>query len=387
MQRLVLVAAVALAAAIVAGATAAGDHEPRYRPLPDTASWATVLKTTIGLEGLTADRHGNLYTPGRGVTPCPILRTSPSGGAAVTVGNIPAPCNPAGLAFDRDGDLFVADGDRIVTLRPNAANPPTATVFATGVPGANGVAFDGRGNLWVSDGVTSQGRVWRIGSDRTPVEAFRIQPMANDVNLVGGVGGVGRDPRGLPPGTITITPTSRQAANTLGSQHLVANGLAFDRDGTLFVADTARGAIWRVALDHRGRVRSPTGCDTTFTPNTLCLDSVFVAHPFLEGADGIVIDRDGNVIAAVNERNAIVVVTDEGRTVELFRNPVDPATRLRNEGSLEFPTSPVIVGRTLCVTSSDGARRDNFPNSAGEVGPAVPDRAKVTCLEEKLPVR
>jgi len=68
MQRLVLVAAVALAAAIVAGATAAGDHEPRYRPLPDTASWATVLKTTIGLEGLTADRHGNLYTPGRGVT-------------------------------------------------------------------------------------------------------------------------------------------------------------------------------------------------------------------------------------------------------------------------------------------------------------------------------
>jgi len=387
MQRLVLVAAVALAAAIVAGATAAGDHEPRYRPLPDTASWATVLKTTIGLEGLTADRHGNLYTPGRGVTPCPILRTSPSGGAAVTVGNIPAPCNPAGLAFDRDGDLFVADGDRIVTLRPNAANPPTATVFATGVPGANGVAFDGRGNLWVSDGVTSQGRVWRIGSDRTPVEAFRIQPMANDVNLVGGVGGVGRDPRGLPPGTITITPTSRQAANTLGSQHLVANGLAFDRDGTLFVADTARGAIWRVALDHRGRVRSPTGCDTTFTPNTLCLDSVFVAHPFLEGADGIVIDRDGNVIAAVNERNAIVVVTDEGRTVELFRNPVDPATRLRNEGSLEFPTSPVIVGRTLCVTSSDGARRDNLPNSAGEVGPAVPDRAKVSCLEEKLPVR
>jgi sugar lactone lactonase YvrE len=217
---------------------------------------------------------------------------------------------------------------------------------------------------------------------------FRVQPMANDVHLdATGVGGVGRDNRGLPPGTITITPTGRQAANTLGSQHLVANGLAFDRGGDLLIADTARGAIWRVAIDHKGRVKSPMGCDTTFTSNTLCLDNVLVAHPFLEGVDGIVLDRKDNIIGAVNERNAIVVVPREGRTVELFRNPVDPATRLRNTGPLEFPTSPVIVGRTLCVTSSDGARRDNFPNTAGEVTPAGPDRAKVSCLDEDLPVR
>jgi len=386
MQRLVLVAAVALAAAVIAGATAVGGHEPRYRPLPSDAPWSTVFKAPIGLEGLTADRRGNLYTPGRaGAGPCPIHRAHPSGGTATVVGNLPAPCNPAGLAFDRDGDLFVADSGRILTLRPDAAAPPTATVYATGVPGANGVAFDERGDLWVSDGTTGQGRVWRIGSDRAPVEVFRVQPLANDVNVAGGVGGVGRDVRGLPPGTITITPNGRSAANTEGSQHLVANGLAFDRRGTLFVADTARGAIWRVALDHRGRVRSPTGCDTTFTPNTLCLDNVFVAHPYLDGADGIVLDRRGNIVVAANERNAIVVVTAEGRTIELFRNPVDPATRLRNQGPMEFPTSPVIVGRTLCVTHSDGARRDNFPNSGGDVTPAGPDRAKVSCLGEKLP--
>jgi sugar lactone lactonase YvrE len=48
--------------------------------------------------------------------------------------------------------------------------------------------------------------------------------------------------RGLPPGTITIIEGGRQASNTLGSQHLVANGLAFGEDGTLFVADTARSA-------------------------------------------------------------------------------------------------------------------------------------------------
>ena len=158
----------------------------------------------------------------------------------------------------------------------------------------------------------------------------------------------------------------------------MANGIAFDRDGDLLVADTARGAIWHVAIDHRGRVRSPTGCDTTFTTNTLCLDNVLVAHPYLEGVDGITLDRAGNIVGAVNERNAIVVVTPD-RTIELFRNPV-AASRLRNTGPLEFPTSPVIAGRTLCVTSSDGARRDNFPTTPGE-------GAKVSCLDEDLPVR
>jgi sugar lactone lactonase YvrE len=378
MRRLALAAAVAIAGAVLAGTTAIGGHEPRYRPLPDDTSWTTVLRTGVGLEGLTTDRRGNLYTPGRGVAPCPILRTTVDGGTPQVVGNIAAPCNPTGLAFDDDGDLFIADGNRIVTLRPNAAAPPTATVYATDVPGANGVAFDRGGRLWVSDGGTSQGRVWRIGSDRIPVEVLRVQPLANDVNLdATGVGGVGRDNRSLPPGTITITPNGRQAANTLGSQHLVANGIAFDGD-TLYVADTARGAIWRARIDHKGRLQSPTGCDSTFTSNTLCLDNVLVAHPFLEGVDGIVLDRAGNILGAVNERNAIVVVT-ENRTIELFRNPV-AATRLRNEGPLEFPTSPVIVGRTLCVTSSDGARRDNFPNAPGE-------GAKVSCLDEDLPVR
>ena len=298
----------------------------------------------------------------------------------MTVGNIPAPCGPAGLAFDRHGDLFVADGGddgEIHRLRPSASNPPTSTVFAKGVPGANGVAFDTRGDLWVSDGTTALGRVWRIGDDRKPVEVFRVQPMVNDVVISKpaavppvDISGVGRDPRSAPPATVTFTPNGRQASNTLGSQHLVANGLAFDRDGSLFIGDTARGAIWRVDLDRRGNLRGSTGCDTTFTSNTLCLDNVFVQHPTLEGVDGIALDRQGNVIAAVNERNAVVVATARDGVVELFRNPV-AAERLRNDGPLEFPTSPVIVGRKLCLTHSDGSRRDNYPSSGGEVGPTA----------------
>jgi sugar lactone lactonase YvrE len=351
---------VGLAAAAVVATTAGvaiGDHDGP-RPLKDDARWTTVFKPPAGvsIEGLTSDRRGDLYAPGRGVVPCPVFRVR---GSAV-VGNLPGPCNPAGLAFGPDGRLNIADSGRIMVLRPDAATPPTATVFATGVPGSNGLAFDRRGDLWVTDGTTAQGRVWRIGRDGVPQEVFRVQPIANDL-------GVGRDVRGLPPGTITITETGRQASNTLGSQHLVANGIAFDRD-TAYVADTARGAIWRVRLDHRGRVISRTGCDTTFTPNTLCLDAIMVQHPYLEGADGIVLDADENIFVSVNERNSIAVVTDEGRAVEYFRNPV--AAGRRNVGPLEFPTSPVLVGRRLCTTNSDGNRRDNSPVEPGE-GPKV----------------
>jgi sugar lactone lactonase YvrE len=281
----------------------------------------------------------------------------------------------------------VADGDEVLRLTPNAAAPPTATVFTSGLAGANGLAFDRRGNLWISDGQTGQGRVWRVAPGGGPAtEVFRVQPLANEVNLIDGVGGVGRDVRNLPPGTITVTPTTRNAANTAGSQPIVANGLAFARDGSLLVTDTARGAIWRVELDRQGGLRSRVGCDTTFTPNTLCLQHLLVAHPLLEGADGIVLDRAGNLWLTANERNAILVVRPWRQVIEVFRNEPDGASRLRNTGPLEFPTSPVLTGRRLCLAHFDVNRRDNAPNSAGEVGPDGPDRAKVSCLDQRLPV-
>ena len=377
--------AVAVLTVPAVGAGAADDAVDGSRPLAE-ASFTTVFTPALGIEGLTGDHAGNLYSAARGGTePCPVYRVPAAGGPAYVVGTLPAPCGPAGIAFDSDGLLHVADSGRIMVLRPDATNPPTATVFAAGVPGSNGIAFDRRGTLWVSDGTTGQGRVWRVGGDGVPTEVFRVQPMVNEVNLVDGVGGVGRDPRSAPPATVTVTPTGRSAANTAGSQHLVANGLAFDRHGTLFVADTARGAVWRVSFDGHGALTSPVGCDTTFTANTLCLDNVFVAHPYLEGLDGIALDRAGTIWGTANERNAVVTVSRTGRVVEFFRNEADATTRLRNNGPMEFPTSPFLIGSRLCITHSDGGRRDNFPNTGGEVAPAPsPAVAKISCLDQRL---
>jgi sugar lactone lactonase YvrE len=358
------------------------------------ASFSTLITTPLVIEGLTNDDQGNLYAPGRSTTngdPCPVWRIPIDNPTLTIVGLVPAPsatatCSPSGLAFGPDGNLYVTQTDRIYKFMPSSSSPPTADLFASGVPGTNGLAFDRSGNLWTGDGTTGQGRVWKITNQGTVTEMFRIPPLSNEVNLASGVGGIGRDVRTLGPGTITVTATSRNAANALGSQPLVANGVAFTRRGNLLVADTARGAIWVARIRSDGTISSPMGCDTTFTANTLCLDNVVVAHPMLEGADGIVLDTAGNIWADANERNAVIYVSISGDVIEVFRNPPDAATQLRNAGPLETPASPVLAGHKFCTSNSDGNRRDNFPSTAGEIGGTGQPKGKISCLDQRVNV-
>jgi sugar lactone lactonase YvrE len=380
---------------------------------PHTATFSTFITTPRAIEGLTGDHAGNLYTggtpiPSLGDTFCPVWRINLSSPTLVLVGKLPTPCSPLGMALHETGDLFVADGAnaKVWSLTPNDATPPTATAFATGVPGVNGVAFDREGNLWLSDGGTGQGRVWKIGgaggvcepSFAGCAEAFRIQPMRNGITLGGDISvvptsaeptqGVGRQARTFPHTAAGGNP-----------QDIVANGLAFNHSGDLFVADTARGALWKVDFDRHGNLQSPTNCDPTFPDNTLCLDNVFVAHPLLEGADGIALDQAGNIWVDANERNAVAVVTTEGRVFEVFRTPVNTAG-LRNAADtavgdahiLEFPTSPFLSGKTFCTASLDANRRDNFPRSAGEVDSGNTtgtgkDLGKISCMDQELHIR
>src|SRR5215831_3257578 len=394
------------------GSSAWGDED--RLPFPKDATFTTLITTPRAIEGLTGDNQRNLYTGGSGTSPCPVWRININQPHLIPVGFVvptpPAPTNCAftGIAFDEAENLYVADGAAgiIYFFNPSAKNPPTAAIFAQGVPGTNGLAFDRRGNLWTGDGTTGQGRVWKITSPGAncaatpPVncsEVFRIQPMSNTVNLdADNVGGVGRDIRDLPPGTITVTPTTRNAATLLGSQPLVANGLAFNRRGDLFNIDTARGALWKIEFDEYGNLKSPTGCDTTFTENTLCLSNIFVAHPILEGGDGIALDVFGNIWVDANERNAVAFVTRHGKVFEVFRNPVN-SNGLRNSANtadgnrhiLEFPTSPFLTGKLFCTSQSDGNRRDNSPRDVGEVNGGAPQDgptplAKISCMDQEL---
>ena len=377
-SQLVLCTLLAVTATVTAPGATAKEGDPIVAA-GATAKWTTVYKSPLAIEGLTGDHQGNLYIAQRGGSiGCPILRIRPPAGVAVLVGTVPAPCSPSGLTFDAGGKLYVTGvgsaQDAIAVLTPSSASPPTATQFATGVPGANGIAFDKQGALWATDGGTSLGRVWKIpAGGGAGVEMFRIPTVA-------AANGVGRQVQ-------TLQGTQTPAVNP-NPQTIVANGIEFSKDGSaVFVADTARGAVWRVLLDPKGNLAVKLGCDTAYPANTLCADTLLVQNPQLEGADGLVLDSSGNVWVAANERNAISVVEQSGQVVEFFRSPPDATTGLRNAGPLETPTSPLLLGRVLCVTQSDGNRRDNSPNSAGDVGPGTPYLGKVSCLQGLLPVR
>jgi hypothetical protein len=194
---------------------------------PYKVTVTTLITTPLVIEGLTNDNNGNMYAPGRATSagqPCPVYKVNVYHPTLVTVGQVPAPsatgsCSPSGLAFGPDGQLYVTQTDSIYRFTPSESSPPTATLFASNVPGTNGLAFDWNGNLWTGDGTTGAGRVWMIDHAGTPLEMFRIPPMVNEVNQA--AGGIGRDVRSLPPGTVAVTAT---AAVVVGVLYLIALG-------------------------------------------------------------------------------------------------------------------------------------------------------------------
>ena len=275
---------------------------------------------TVIVESITADSSGMLYLPDR-VTGN-ILRVDPKSPKAVAVGRIEARevegktvnADPSGVAFNPQGDLFVAVGPfrEVVRIRGadlNPAKPGLAQTFATGVPGANGIAFDRQGNLFVGAGAS--GIVYRVGPNGGAAEA---------------VAQIDKHVRTLPDGKT--------------QQQIVANGVAFDANGVLHVADTARGAIWKIAIGPDGKGSKPL---------------LLAQSALLEGADGLAFDRSGTLWVVANELNAISTVTPAGEVRQIAKNG--------SQGPLEFPSAIVFVGDRGYVSNFDTPRRDNLDSN------------------------
>ena len=103
------------------------------------------------------------------------------------------------------------------------------------------------------------------------------------------------------------------------------------------MADTARGAIWKVEIQPDGKSGKPV---------------LLVQSPLLEGADGLAFDGRGKLWVAANERNAVVTVTVDGKAQEVAKND--------SQGPLEFPSAIVFVGQTAYISNFDTPRRDNM---------------------------
>ena len=118
---------------------------------------------------------------------------------------------------------------------------------------------------------------------------------------------------------------------------IAANGLKFDAAGVLHVADTSRGAVWKVVIGADGKGGKP---------------ALLAQSPLLEGADDMAFNSNGELWVAANELNAIVSVSPAGAVKNIAKNG--------SKGPLEFPSAIVFVGKTAYISNFDVPRRDNL---------------------------
>lgn len=270
------------------------------------ATFATLPADAAHPEGVTADRHGNIY-----VTTFAVGGTSSGLGQLFVFdddGRLRRRVDIAGsstllldLAFHpTTGDLLVIDFGHQQVRR---VHPVTgaSSVFTT-IPGGAGagpnvLTFDGAGNVYISD--SFQGIIWRTG----------------------------------PGGGAPIAWVTSPLLATTGVPPFGANGLAFNGSRTaLFVANTGNDTV----------VRIPVSGGIPGTP------AVFVNS--INGADGLIIDDDDNLWVAANQADEIVVVDPTGRVIAKLGDFGGIDDRGAPIGLL-FPASLVRSGQDIYVTN------------------------------------
>jgi len=274
----------------------------------DVDVFATLPAGATGPEGLTVGADGKVYVTtfgfnAQGAQPGPgkLYVFNDDGKLLRQVNVAGSTSHLLGLAFHPTTHaLLVIDFGAGQVLNVDSQTG-SASVFmtVTGSSGLNALTFDSSGNVYVSD--SSQGIIWKTGASGGAATAWVTDPLLL--------------PNGIPP--------------------FGANGLAFNRAGNaLFVANTANDSI----------VRIPVTGGTPGAPQALVYS--------INGADGIVLDRNDNIWVAANQSDEIVVIDPTGKVIAKLGD----FDGIRKDGTprgLFFPASPDFSkdGKNLFVTN------------------------------------
>ncbi|MGH7768657.1 MAG: SMP-30/gluconolactonase/LRE family protein [Candidatus Binatia bacterium] len=177
----------------------------------------------------------------------------------------------AGIEFSPQGDLFIAVGPFSEVVRVKAADldpqkTGKAETFATGAEGANGITFDKQGNLYIAGG--RSGKIYRVGSGgggsaQAVAEIATFSRTLPDGKTQQAIvaNGIAFDAKGI----LHVSDTARGSIwkiaiggdGKAGKPQILAenpllegaDGLAFDKTGKLWVVANERNALLTVTSD------------------------------------------------------------------------------------------------------------------------------------------
>jgi len=274
----------------------------------EVEKFATLPKGFGNPEGITVDSNGNVYVTTFAVTaatgtPGQLFVFSRQGHLHGHVSITGSSKQLLGLAFHPDtGDLLVIDFGNRRVLRVDSFSGQNS-IFAN-IPGPvdgtgpNALTFDKQGNVYISD--SFQGIIWRTGQSG-----------------------------GLPVAWVTDP-----LLGTSGTPPFGANGLAFNKNGrALFVANTGDDRVIRIPVNDDGTAGKP---------------EIFVNS--INGADGLIIDKDDNLWVAANQADEIVVLDKTGRVIAKLGDFDGIDQRGAPKGFL-FPASLARHGDWIYVTN------------------------------------
>jgi len=283
---------------------------------------------------------------------------------------------PEGLAIDKSGNIYVTQGTAFFTgnisdgwIKKISSNGPELTelAFFKDELGPAGIVVNARGDIFYA-------------------KPNIFDPSVNGVYQL------------LDDGSTELLPGTEYT--------ILANGLALDNHGNLFIGDSLMGAVWRVPTDGSGPAQIWSddallgGCGFGANGVAIWKDSVYVANTSsgllaripirddgsagpaelvagdtdcdesddLFGMDGIALDVHGNVYALLVLQHKLVRIDPSDGSVEVLLTVEDG---LYNPASIAFGTGK---GDRQSVFIANYALFPDIPDFGGvgkSLGPAV----------------